>query len=184
MTHIDSERPIFLVGFMGAGKTTVGRVLAKRLKRRFIDLDDMIEQIAGAAVQEIFRIRGEEAFRAIERDAIELLTSAINVIVALGGGAYVAAANRDSLRSIGTTVWIDCPLEMCLSRISSDTSRPLLGSAGEMEKLLSRRRAAYAEADIRIQTGNRGPGTVARAIIQALQEAMPPDQETRRPSSP
>jgi shikimate kinase len=166
--HSGSGRPIFLIGFMGAGKSTVGKALAKRLRRQFIDLDLLIEEKAGAPIRDIFAGLGEQAFRALELDAIKSLETVSNAVVALGGGSYNTVVNRDRLRGIGTTVWIDCPIEICWSRISSNVSRPLLGSLDEMERLLFARRPAYQEADLRIQVGRDSPGKVVIAIIEAL----------------
>ena len=168
---IESGRPIFLVGFMGAGKTTVGKVLAKKLKRKFIDLDALIEEKAGRQVAEIFAQSGEQAFRELERETIRSLEGANHAVVALGGGCYVAPANRDQLRGLGVTIWIDCPIGVCWSRISSHRFRPLLGTIDDMEKLLAAREPAYREADIRIQAGKNGPDKVALAIIEALRRS-------------
>ena len=164
----DSGRPIFLIGFMGAGKSTVGKALAKKLQRQFIDLDVLIEQKAGAQIRDMFAQVGEQAFRDLELEAIQSLETVSNAVVALGGGSYNAAVNRARLRGIGTTVWIDCPIEICWSRISSNVSRPLLGSLEEMERLLLARRPAYQEADIRVQVGRDSPGKVVIAIVEAL----------------
>jgi len=91
-----------------------------------------------------------------------------NLIIALGGGAYIAAVNRRVLREIGITIWLDCPLEVCLDRIRGDGSRPLLRSDEEMKTLLETRRPAYALADFIVQTGHRSPAEIARAICHTL----------------
>ena len=89
-------------------------------------------------------------------------------MIALGGGAYVSEENRTSLRSIGKTVWLDCPLEVCLRRISGDRSRPLLGGEDEMRALLERRGSAYAEADFAVQAGNLSPEQIAIDVAKLL----------------
>jgi shikimate kinase len=161
-----TEKPIFLVGFMGAGKTTVGQALANHLKRDFFDLDRVIEQQTGKSVQQIFSEQGEPEFRRIERQAIESCRELKNAVVALGGGAYLAEENRKALRETGVTIWLDCPLEICFERVRGDGSRPLLGSEDEMKTLLDKRRPAYALADYVVQTGALSPDEIALEISQ------------------
>ena len=165
-----TPQPIFLVGFMGSGKTSVGRILAKELGRRFIDLDEMISRKAGAPVREIFSTQGEPAFRQLEREAIQSLSELDNTIVALGGGAYVSQENRDIIRSIGPTVWIDCPLDVCLSRIPADGSRPMLGDRAAMETLMAARCGDYSLAVVRIAAQDLDPHSIVRRIIRSLVE--------------
>lgn len=162
------DAPIFLVGFMGAGKTTVGRALARQLQWDFFDLDDLIEQRARKSVQAIFNESGGSEFRRLEREAVQSCSALVRTVIALGGGAYVSEENRTSLRSIGKTVWLDCPLEVCLRRISGDRSRPLLGGEDEMRALLERRIPAYAESDFAVQAGNLSPEELALKITKLL----------------
>ena len=161
-------RPIFLVGFMGAGKTTVGKVLAPRLNYEFVDLDDLIELRMGMTVQAIFASLGEPEFRRLESEVLQTCREMSGTVVAVGGGAYVAAVNRELMREIGTTIWLDCPLEVCLSRLGEDPSRPVLGSEPEMKALLERRRAAYKAADHVVAVGTATPEEVARRIQKLL----------------
>lgn len=168
-THLhQSGAPIFLVGFMGAGKTTVGRALALALNYEFFDLDELIAKRAGKSVQEIFADLGEAEFRTLEREAIRCCADLTRTVIALGGGAYVSAENRSLLRLIGSTVWLDCPLEVCLQRISGDKSRPLFGTEAEMRDLLQQRRAAYAQADYVAGTGELSPEQLAVRITALL----------------
>ena len=109
----NQNQPIFLVGFMAAGKTTVGRELAATLAFDFIDLDEYIEKQTGKSVRDIFAEMGEAHFRQLERQAIIESRNWQQTIVALGGGAYVDEQNRALLRDIGKTIWLDCPLEIC-----------------------------------------------------------------------
>lgn len=163
-----SDAPIFLVGFMAAGKTTVGRALAQKLNYRFLDLDDRIVEKARRSVPEIFAEYGEAHFRQLEREAIEDCGDLKNTVVALGGGAYIAEENRAILRAIGITIWLDCPLEVCLSRIVADGSRPLAKSPAEMRELLDKRIHAYALANIRLQVGDKSEAQIAEEIIAIL----------------
>ena len=172
MTHdkrVDLDgSPIFLVGFMGAGKTTVGRELARQLDYEFLDLDDLITDAAGMSVQEIFSQRGENEFRKLEAQAINSCRNRIGFVIALGGGAYVSEANRAALKSIGKTVWLNCPLEVCLARIRGDRSRPLLKSDDEMRELLDRRQSAYSQADYVIDAADASPEEIAQLVISFL----------------
>jgi shikimate kinase len=173
MTHkTDSNRrddsPIFLIGFMGAGKTTVGRELARQLDYVFLDLDELIARQVGKSVQEIFAELGEAEFRRLEREAIRSCEQLTRAVVALGGGAYVSKENRVLLRKIGRTIWLDCPLEICLKRIGGDKSRPLLGDENAMRELMNQRRSAYAEADFTVQTGEKIPEQLAIEITELL----------------
>jgi len=166
-----SEPPptrIFLVGFMGAGKTTVGKVLARRLDYEFVDLDDVIEAQAGKSVRAIFSELGEPEFRRLEGEAILSCGAISGTVVALGGGAYLNESNRLAVREMGMTFWLDCPLEVCMSRLGSDPSRPLLGSEADMRALLERRIASYVLADYLVATGNADPGEVAEAIMKVI----------------
>jgi shikimate kinase len=162
--------PIFLVGFMGAGKTTVGQALAKRLNCEFFDLDQLIEARVGKPISQIFAEMGEAGFRQLESEAILECRSEKRAVIALGGGAYVSEENRNTLRSIGKTVWLDCPLEICLQRIRGDHSRPLLDDETQMRTLLDQRRPAYAQADRTMRTGDSSPDHLAKEIARMVGE--------------
>jgi shikimate kinase len=167
-TNVSDNAPIFLVGFMGAGKTTVGRALANNLEYNFFDLDELICAGVGKSVPEIFSELGEAEFRKLESEAIQSCRGLGRTVIALGGGAYVSEGNRTVLREIGKTVWLDCPLEICLSRIAGDQSRPLLGDQDEMRALLAQRRSAYARADFTVQAAERSQDELAIEITKLL----------------
>lgn len=157
---------------MGAGKTTVGRVLARQLKYAFFDLDELISMAVGENVQEIFAERGEAEFRRLESQAIQSCNNMDRSVIALGGGAYVSEKNREWLREIGRTVWLDCPLEVCLERIRGDESRPLLGDEDEMRALLGQRRTTYAQADYVVQAGELSPEELALEIKTLVSDKL------------
>ncbi len=171
MTHENNNppaTPLFLVGFMGAGKTTVGRELASSLGYSFIDLDDVIALKAGRSVQQIFAERGESEFRRLETEAIRSYQDQTHSVIALGGGAYVSEENRRLLRQIGKTIWLNCSLEVCLARTRGDRSRPLLGNEEEMRALLVTRRASYAQADFVIDAREMTPEQLVKQIVRLL----------------
>ena len=162
--------PIFLVGFMGAGKTTVGQVVAKELGYDFIDLDNVIALQTGKSVQQIFLELGEVKFRGLETEAIRSCRDQASSVIALGGGAYVSQENRDLLRGIGKTIWLDCPLDVCLRRIRGDKSRPLLGDEEAMRTLLDKRIDSYSQADYIVNSAELSPEQLANEIVRLLRE--------------
>jgi shikimate kinase len=162
------ERPIFLVGFMGAGKTTVGKALALHLDYEFFDLDSVIENREGKSVRQIFSEHGEPRFRACEGEAIESLRHLKKSVIALGGGAFISEQNRKLLAAIGVSVWLDCPLDICLKRVEGDSLRPLLGDDSEMRVLFETRHPAYALADYAASVGHLTPEEAAVAIAHLL----------------
>jgi shikimate kinase len=165
-----SDAPIFIVGFMGAGKTTVGQVLAKELGYDFIDLDNAIALQTGKSVQQIFLELGEAEFRWLETEAIRSCRNLVSSVVALGGGAYVSQENRDLLRGIGKTIWLDCPLDVCLQRIRDNKSRPLLGDEEAMRTLLDKRIDSYSQADYVVNSDELSPEQLANEIVRLLRE--------------
>ena len=158
---------VFLVGFMGAGKTTVGEVLARRIGYEFFDLDQIIENQTGRVVREIFQQDGEAEFRRLERIAVQSSAQMTKAVIALGGGAFISAENRAVISNAGATVWLDCPLRVCLQRLAGDQSRPLLRSDVEMIRLLEQRRPFYQKADFTVQA-EAEPDQVAGAILDLL----------------
>jgi shikimate kinase len=160
--------PIFLVGFMGSGKTEAGRELARLLEYSFLDLDVMIEERAGRPVREIFAQLGEQEFRRLETEAIRSLAGLTRSVVALGGGAYQSEKNRALLRAAGVAVWLDCAFDTCFERVKGDPGRPLLTGRTETRKLFDQRRAAYGAADFAIETGALSAEQVAAEIIGKL----------------
>ena len=163
---------IMLLGFMGSGKSTVGQMLAARLDRPFVDLDERIERKAGRPIAEIFRKQGEPAFRALEtRELSELLgemQTTPGAVVALGGGTFAQPGNRLLLDTFGgLTVFLDCPLEELEHRCRNYTHRPLAQDAQAFRALYQERQASYRLADATVDAG-RSPEQITESILGML----------------
>jgi shikimate kinase len=164
---------LYLVGMMGAGKTTVGRMLARRLKLRFFDCDHEIEARCGVKIPLVFELEGEAGFRSREAQAIADLTALDGIVLATGGGAVLAPANRARLAARGTVVYLRGRPEDLYERVRHDRNRPLLATADPLERLRSlygERDPLYLEiADIVMDTGAQGVQVLARALQEKLQ---------------
>ena len=157
-------RRIFLVGFMGAGKSTVGPILAAKLGWSFLDLDQEIEKSQGMAIYQIFEERGESSFRSLEHAALKALAEKLDCVVALGGGAFVQADNRDLIRQLGFTVFLDCPLDILLQRCPIDGTRPLLQDGSRVEALYHARLPHYLTGDFRVNVSKLSPSQICEII--------------------
>jgi len=141
---------IYLVGFMGAGKTTVARALGRRLGWRIADIDERIESRERRSVAAIFAQRGEAYFRQQERQVLGELLHERQIIVATGGGTFAEPDNRALMLADGAVAWLDLPLTQVIDRVPADGRRPLASDRAQMEQLYTRRRLAYAEAHVRL----------------------------------
>lgn len=162
---------VFVIGFMGAGKSTAGRLLADEIGLPFVDVDAEIERRDGRSVAEIFSQDGEAAFREIEREEIARAAFGSPAVVACGGGAVTVAANRDTMRRTGTVVLLRVTAEEAVARVGSDGTRPLLAGdpRGRAERLLSERERFYEDvADVVVDTVGRTPEQVASAAAALL----------------
>lgn len=168
---------IFLVGLMGSGKTTIGRALAKKLNKRFVDADHEIEARTGATIPLIFEIEGEASFRQREADVIRDLTAEEGLVLATGGGAIMNAQSRAFLKGRGTVVYLRASVASILQRTSHDKSRPLLQTADPKARIeeLARERGPYYEevAHIIIETGRPNVQSVVQNILARLQPPVP-----------
>ena len=165
---------VFLIGLMGAGKTTVGRLLARRLKLRFYDSDQEIERRCGVKIPVIFEIEGEAGFRAREEQVIAELTSLNGIVLATGGGVVLADDNRRRLAAGGTVVYLNARPEDLYERVCNDRNRPLLASAdplARLRQLHGERDALYrATADLVVDTGAQSVQILARELLDKLEE--------------
>ncbi len=159
---------IYLVGFMGAGKTSVGQRLAEILQWHFVDLDREIERRDGRPIREIFSAEGEPYFRRLESEELLRASGCRRTVVALGGGAFVDERNRELVAKTGTSVWLDAPMETLYPRCAEDPLRPLASSREEMERLLERRRPFYGFAAMRIEVAGLSIDEIARRIRDAI----------------
>jgi shikimate kinase/3-dehydroquinate synthase len=164
---------IFLVGLMGAGKTTIGRALAKKLNKRFVDSDHEIESRTGTTIPVIFEIEGEESFRKREADVIRELSAQQDIVLATGGGAILRAETRAYLKQRGTVIYLRAGINQILQRTGRDKNRPLLQTADPRRKLeeLSRQRDPYYRevADFVIETGRPNVQFLVQAILSQLE---------------
>ena len=164
---------LILVGMMGAGKTTVGRLLARRLKRDFLDADEEIERRCGVRIPVIFDIEGESGFRARETQVIAELCALDNLVLATGGGAVLAEENRRRLAMRGTVVYLHARPAHLWLRVRHDRNRPLLATADpqkRLEELYAERDPLYREvADLVIDTGKQSVQTLAKDLLTRLE---------------
>lgn len=166
-TSRTTER-FFLIGFMGTGKTTLGRQVAERMGLAFEDLDERIERSSGMTVAQIFAAEGEEGFRRRESQAlVELIERPEPVVVATGGGAFMTEGNRELMKSSGVVVWLDVPVGEILSRIEGG-SRPLWKTPEHVRTLHERRRSAYGEAHHRLALDGASPSEAVDRLHRLL----------------
>lgn len=167
---------IFLIGPMGAGKSTIGRLLAKALDVDFLDSDKEIERKTGVSIPTIFEYEGEAGFRRREAEAIAQLTDIVPIVLATGGGSVQLPENRSLLRDRGFVVYLHCPVEKQLERTHKDTNRPLLQTEDPRQKLTDLfqiREPWYRElADYVVDTGQASSRSVVRQILRAYERAQ------------
>lgn len=164
-------KPLVLVGMMGAGKTTVGRRLASRLNRHFLDSDEEIEKAAQMTIPEIFEQRGEPEFRAGETRVIARVLKDEGVVLATGGGAFVNPETRGLIKAGAISVWLKAEVDILFERVSRRSNRPLLKTANPratLEKLIEDRYPIYAEADITVVSRDVPQDVVAGDVVDAI----------------
>ena len=164
---------VVIVGFMGAGKSVCGRILARRLGRCFVETDDMIVGSAGRSIPEIFRRDGEEAFRRMEAETLELLRLKTDDVIATGGGLPCREGRMETLKELGTVIWLRGDLDELLARARRSGDRPMLRdrSRADIEALYRERERYYGFAHATVDTTGLGPDQVVARVLAALREA-------------
>lgn len=163
MTAVHKDK-LYLVGFMGSGKTTLARALSRRLGWRAVDLDDEIERREGRTVSQVFAAHGEPYFRKVEREVLLAHLPERNVVVATGGGTFVQPDNRADILADGVAVWLDVPFSRIVERVPSDGRRPLAADREAFAALFEARRAAYRQAHLRLDAQGRTDAMVERLL--------------------
>lgn len=167
---------LFLIGPMGVGKSTIGRMLASALDRPFYDSDRELEALTGADIPWIFDVEGEAGFRIREERMIDTLTQRTGIVMATGGGAILSAASRENLHRRGTVVYLKASLAQQFERTSKDRNRPLLQTADPMSRireLMKIREPLYVEtAHMTVDTSRRGPRAVVSEILRRLPDEV------------
>ena len=170
------EGPIFLTGFMGTGKTRIGRVLSARMQRMFLDTDRLVEESAGKTISEIFAAEGENHFRQLEHDCVSEAAGRADAVIALGGGAIADERNWEVIRRAGIVVALEASVDTILKRVSRRNDRPLLAGLSRQEKrariaeLLAARAPFYNRADIRLNTGDKQtPEATAGELVRLME---------------
>ena len=165
---LKSSPAFYLVGFMGCGKTTVGRLLADRLKWDFVDLDEEIEREAEVKIVDIFDKFGEAAFRTLERKVLNKQIRHVRMgmarVVALGGGAFTQASNREAIEAAGVSIWLKSPIDRLWGRVSDEDDRPLARDRERFETLYHEREPSYTEADFTIEREDAAPEQMVEDI--------------------
>ena len=155
---------LYLVGFMGAGKTTVARAIGKLTGWRVEDIDQRIEAREHRTVASIFSQQGEPYFRQLERLALGELLPLRHVVIATGGGTFVEPDNRALMLADGAVAWLDLSLAQVIARVPADGRRPLASDRVQMEQLFARRQLAYAQAHVRVDASRPVPEVVGRLL--------------------
>jgi shikimate kinase len=159
---------VYLVGFMGAGKSTVARALGRRLDWRVEDIDDRIEAREGRTVASIFARDGEAYFRSVERKVLVDLLPLRHCVVATGGGTFVDPENRAAINRDGLSVWLDVPLPELVRRLPADGRRPLAADREQFERLYAMRTLAYQQAALRLDAGS----TPVEGLVEQMLDAI------------
>jgi shikimate kinase len=171
------QKNIALIGFMAVGKSAIGRTLAKKLRRRFVDLDRVIERAEGRKVREIFEHKGEAYFRQLEKQALAEVLEKNNQIIATGGGVILDDQNLQILREKALLIGLSAEMDVLLARAGDATKRPLLQGSNRRERiedLLRQRAARYAQAHVTIDTSNLTVDQVVKKIMGMLEVGKKP----------
>ena len=160
---------IYLVGFMGAGKSTLAAALGAQLNWRVEDIDTLVEHQERLTIGEIFARRGEPHFRAVERAVLSDLQPARHIVVATGGGTYADQDNRSLINRDGVSIWLDVSLKRVIERLPSDGRRPLAADRSGMERLFHTRQLAYRHAHLRLEVDRASTGELVERVLDWLE---------------
>jgi len=166
-------RNVTLVGFMGTGKTTTGRLLAKKLGFDFVDVDDEVEKEQGVSISSIFSELGEPYFRMLERDMIKALSKKTGLVISAGGGAVLDTRNVDTLKEAGPVICLAATPETIFKRVGNSKNRPLLqvpDPMGKINELLAARASFYSRADATVDTSGLTPDEVVSRLMHIIQD--------------
>jgi shikimate kinase len=171
MTNLLKGVNLYLIGMMGVGKTTVGKLLAEKIGYRFIDTDELITKVAGKSINEIFAENGETEFRQLESNVLAQVCSYTKLIIATGGGIVTQQYNWSYLHH-GLIVWLDVPIPILLERLAEDHTRPLLQDSdpeAKLRNLLEQRQPLYSQADLHITIqATETPEEIATRILKTI----------------
>ena len=166
------KKNLVLTGMMGSGKTTIGKSLSQRLEMGFADVDAIIEKKVGLSISEIFKRKGEKAFRDMEEvESIKILKKT-NLIIALGGGAFINENIRNETKKNSVSVWLDLDVEMLYKRVKESKKRPLLknSSKEELIKIYNLRKKIYSLADFKVQCGSKNKEQIITEVLQIYED--------------
>jgi len=166
------DKHIYIIGFMGSGKSTIGPVLAERMDGPFYDLDDLIEEGQERTISEIFESQGEEYFRKLESDTLVLNPPSEPCVMALGGGTFVSKVNRDYISKQGISVWLKIPLRLARKRCRDSQHRPLARNPEQWDSLFRSREKIYQLADILVGVKGKSPQQICAEIQGRLSEII------------
>lgn len=175
---------LYLIGMMGAGKSTVGHLLAQRLQYRFFDTDILIERVKQQPITEIFQQEGEASFRALETQVLAELSAYTRSVIATGGGIVLARHNWSYLQQ-GVVIWLDVPVSELAQRLQADTTRPLLANGTDpiarLQTLLEQRSHLYAQADLRVAVAPAAtPDAIAAQLLAHIPRVLKPASASKR----
>ncbi len=175
---------LYLIGMMGAGKSTVGHLLAQRLEYRFFDTDILIERVKQQPITAIFQQEGEASFRALETQVLSQLSAYTRSVIATGGGIVLARHNWSYLQE-GLVIWLDVPVSELAQRLQADTTRPLLANGTDLiarlQTLLDQRSHLYAQADLRVAvTPAATPDAIAAQLLGQIPHVLKPASDSKR----
>lgn len=165
---------LYLVGFMAAGKSTIGRELARLTERRFVDLDEEIVLKEGRSINELFGTHGEPYFRKVETALLRTWMVEPGLVMAVGGGAFCSRTNRELLLNSGLVIWLDVPFPVLSGRLQQFQDRPLNSSREQIEQLYQTRLDDYRQAHIQIRLGEVTAEQAARQVLKATHGYAPP----------